>query len=514
MFDKVLIANRGEIAVRVIRACRELGVKTVAVYSDEDRDGLHARLAAESRALGGGGNARTYLNIDKIVGIALETGADAVHPGYGFLSERTEFCDAVEAKGITFIGPKPKSIAAMGSKTEARAIMEKAGVPLTPGSPPLTDTEAAKEWAREIGYPVMLKASYGGGGMGMIVVHDESELAKRFETASAQALAAFGNGEMFLEKFLTKPRHIEIQVARDADGEGVYVGERECSIQRRFQKLIEEAPSPVVDDKILKRMGEASLLAAEAVEYVNVGTCEYIFEDGDFFFNEMNTRLQVEHPVTEMVYGVDLVHWQLHIASGEALPRKQKDLVPNGWAIEARVNAEDPFTDFMPTPGPVATYLPPGGPGIRIDSHLYPGYTVPSAYDSMVAKVIAWGEDRQQAIGRLHRGLSEYDVGELTTNIPFHLLVLRDDAFVSGDYHTGFVRDSGIMDRLQSTRAAHEQAAERRLAAAIAGIEAYHGTDRYMRLVAAARSRKETEVVRGSKWKHVARRESLRRGVD
>lgn len=514
MFDKVLIANRGEIALRVIRACRELGVKTVAVCSEEDRDSYHVKAADEYRDLGGGGNAANYLNIEKILEVAVETGAEAIHPGYGFLSERTDFCRAAEKKGITFIGPRPESMEAMGSKTEARALAEKHDIPLTPGSPALSNVEEAEEWAKKIGYPVMLKASYGGGGMGMIVVEDPKDLAKRFEAASNQAKAAFGNGEMFMERFLTQPRHIEIQVLADNDGHGIYVGERECSIQRRYQKLIEEAPSPVVTDKIRKEMGEVSLRLCEAVGYQNAGTCEYIFQDGEFFFNEMNTRLQVEHPVTELVYGIDLVEWQLRIASGEALSLKQKQLSPRGWAIEARVNAENPFADFMPTPGPVDHYHAPGGLGVRIDSHLYAGYTVPSTYDSMVAKVISWGDDRHKAINRLHRVLSEYDVGALTTNIPFHLEVLRDPAFVSGEYSTGFVRDSGIMDRMKDIEAQTRKRGQVRLAAALAGIEAELGMERFIRLSAAARAREGTQQVATSNWRRHGRKESVRRGFD
>ncbi len=510
MFDKVLVANRGEIAVRVIRACHELGVSTVAVFSDEDASGLPVRLAGEARSLGGGGNQDTYLNIPKILEIAKQMGADAIHPGYGFLSERSDFAAAVKKAGLTFIGPPAKSIDAMGSKTQARSLMEKSGVPLTPGSPALEDADKAREWAQEIGYPVMLKAAYGGGGMGMIVVHDETELAKRFKQASDQAKAAFGNGEMFLERFLERPRHVEIQILADADGNQVYVGERECSVQRRFQKLIEEAPSPAVTAKTRKEMGETSLTAAQAVGYVNAGTCEYIFQDGEFFFNEMNTRLQVEHPVTEMIYGVDLVEWQLRIASGEALSIKQKDLKPRGWSIEARINAENPFEDFMPTPGPVDEYLAPSGPGIRVDSHLYSGYTVPSSYDSMVAKLISWGEDREQAMRRLARALGEYRLGGLVTNIPFHEEVLKSEQFRSGDYSTAFLRSSGIMDRMTDAKARVESESRLRLAAALAGLEANVGLERYIRLVAAARSQR-SGTPQSSRWRDVARREALRR---
>lgn len=512
MFEKVLIANRGEIALRVIRACRELGVKTVAICSEEDRDSYHVRAADEFRNLGGGGNAENYLNIGKILRVAEELGADGIHPGYGFLSERGDFADAAAKKGITFIGPAPPAMSAMGSKTEARTLAEKHDVPLTPGSPALTDPADAAEWAKRIGYPVMLKASYGGGGMGMVVVEKPEDLEKKFTAASTQAQAAFGNGEMFLEKFLTQPRHIEIQILVDGDGNGLYVGERECSIQRRYQKLIEEAPSPVVTDEIRQNMGEVSLRLADAVGYKNAGTCEYIFQDGEFYFNEMNTRLQVEHPVTEMVYGIDLVEWQLRIASGESLGIKQTELEPRGWAIEARVNAENPFADFMPTPGPVDRYHAPGGLGVRIDSHLYAGYTVPSSYDSMVAKVIAWADDRRKAINRLHRVLTEYDVGDLTTNIPFHLEVLRDPAFVSGEYSTGFVRDSGIMDRMKDIEATTRRKGQVRMAAALAGIEAHLGLERYIRLAAATKGREETHARVGSNWRRQGRRESLRRG--
>jgi pyruvate carboxylase subunit A len=439
MFEKVLIANRGEIALRVIRGCRDLGVRTVAVYSEADRGAAFVHAADESVEIGPAPSSQSYLLGDRILEAARQTHAQAIHPGYGFLSENQAFARACQDAGIVFIGPSPDAMAAMGEKVAARSRMRDSGVPVVPGTDALRDVEDAVTSAAEIGYPVLIKASAGGGGIGMRVARDESELRASVDTARSTAARAFGNDTIFLERYVDDPRHIEIQVIADTHGNVVHVGERECSVQRRHQKIIEEAPSPVIDSTQRARMGEAAVTAARAVGYVNAGTVEFIYSRGEFFFLEMNTRLQVEHPVTELVYDVDLVIEQLRVAAGEPLSFSQADVVPRGHAIECRVNAENYAKGFLPSPGRVTAYHEPSGPGVRVDSSLVgPGVVSPN-YDPMIAKLIVHGSTRELAIDRMRRALLEFIITGIRTNIPYHLAVLSDADFRAGDYTTHFI---------------------------------------------------------------------------
>ena len=441
MFEKVLIANRGEIAVRIVRACQELGIRAVAAYSQAVRDSLAVRLADEAVCIGPPAPARSYLNPSALISAALITGCDAIHPGYGFLSENPYFAEICAECKLTFVGPSPEAIRLMGDKAVARQTMRAAGLPVIPGSEgTLRSLDEALELARTIGYPVLLKAAAGGGGRGMRLVHDESELVRAFATARAEAEAAFGQGDLYMERYLTGMRHVEVQVLADHHGHAIHLGERDCSIQRRHQKIIEEAPSPVVSAELRAAIGEAALRGVQAIGYTNAGTIEFLLgPDGRFYFMEMNTRIQVEHPVTELVTGLDLVKWQLRIAAGERLTVAQKDVRIRGHAVECRINAEDPDRDFLPSAGEVEFYLPPGGPGVRIDSHLYAGYTPPGVYDSLLAKVITWGEDRAEALARMRRALSECIITGLTTTVPFQLVVLNDAAFQRGEFDLGFL---------------------------------------------------------------------------
>ncbi|MCM8811873.1 MAG: acetyl-CoA carboxylase biotin carboxylase subunit [Candidatus Omnitrophica bacterium] len=441
MFSKILIANRGEIAVRVIRACKELGIRTVAVYSQPDIESLHVRMADEAVCIGAAPSASSYRNIPAIISAAEITDVEAIHPGYGFLAENAHFAEICESCKIRFIGPSPDAIRAMGDKIEAKRIMGKAGVPLIPGSAGGVKTkEEALKIAKHIGYPVIIKASAGGGGKGMRVAHNDVRLISAFMTAQAEAEAAFGVPDVYIEKYIEKPRHVEIQVIGDAYGHVVSLGERDCSVQRRHQKLIEESPSPVVDSKLRKKMGEMAVRGAKAVNYNSVGTVECLVdEQGNYYFMEMNTRIQVEHPVTEMVTGIDLIKEQIRVAAGERLPFSQEDIRWSGHAIECRINAEDPDQDFMPCPGQVTAYQPPGGPGVRVDSHLYTGYKVPPHYDSLLAKVIVHGKNRQEAIHTMSRALEEMVVEPVKTTLSFHRKVMKDRIFVSGRYSTDFV---------------------------------------------------------------------------
>jgi len=442
LFEKVLVANRGEIAVRVIRACRELGIKTVAVYSEADRDALHVKLADESICIGGASSNQSYLNIPNIVAAANITNADAIHPGYGFLAENAYFAEMCETCDIKFIGPNARAINLMGDKIQAREMVKKAGVPVVPGSEgAVKDVGHALELAKEIGYPVLIKAAAGGGGRGMRLAHNPKDMEKALATAQAEAQAAFGDGSVYIEKYIEEPRHIEIQVLGDEQGSMVYLGERDCSIQRRNQKLLEEAPSVFINEDTRKRMGETAVLAARAAGYYSAGTVEFLVDKHqNFYFIEMNTRIQVEHPVTEMVTGIDIVKEQIRIAAGEPLGLIQEHVRINGWAIECRINAEDPDMDFRPSPGTVTEYLPPGGPGIRVDSALYPGYSIPPYYDSLVAKVIAWGRDRDEAIARMDRALREFTIKGVKTTIPFHLRILENAFFQRGEVYTNFIQ--------------------------------------------------------------------------
>ena len=444
MFGKVLIANRGEISVRIARACREMGIVSVAVYSDVDRGALHTTVADEAYHVGPTPASESYLNIEKLIEVAKKCGADAVHPGYGFLAESAPFARAVTGAGLVWIGPHPDAIVAMGSKVESRRIMAEAGVPITPGTEkPVDSPDAVLEFAAEHGFPVAVKASAGGGGKGFAVAHDKSQAEAAYARASREGEAYFGDGSVYLEKYLPAPRHIEIQVFRDKHGNGVHLGERDCSIQRRHQKLVEECPSPALEPGTRAAMGRAAVAAADAVGYDSAGTVEFLLQKGragdEFFFLEMNTRVQVEHPVTEEVTGVDIVQTGIRIAAGEPLPFGQKDVSWRGHAIEVRVNAEDAANNFVPSPGAVAVYEEPGGPGVRVDSSLNGPGSVPESYDPLFAKLIVRGPDRWAALARLRRALAEFKVEGIATTLPFFRAILDDEAFASGDYTTGFV---------------------------------------------------------------------------
>jgi acetyl-CoA carboxylase biotin carboxylase subunit len=442
MFKRVLIANRGEIAVRIIRACRELGIESIAVYSDADRAALHVREADHAYPVGPAPAAESYLNTAKILEAAKHTKADAVHPGYGFFSERAAFARAVQSAGLTWIGPAPDAIERMGDKVEARKIMSAAGVPVVPGSPGTLETEAeVAAIAKKIGFPIMVKAAAGGGGKGLRFVENDKDLASIVRTVSSEAKSSFGDGRFYVEKFLKQPRHIEVQVLADSQGNTVHVFERECSIQRRHQKVVEESPSPFITAKMRAEMGEVAVRAAKAVNYVSAGTIEFLVDaDRNFYFLEMNTRIQVEHPVTELVSGIDLVRTQIEIAAGAKLPFMQKDLAQRGWAIECRIYAEDPSAGFVPAPGKIETLRFPSGPGVRNDAGVYEGSEVPVFYDPMISKLAVWGADREQAIDRMRRALSEFVIaGELRTNLDFHRWIMTHPRFLKGDFDTNFI---------------------------------------------------------------------------
>ncbi|WP_278925554.1 acetyl-CoA carboxylase biotin carboxylase subunit [Staphylococcus auricularis] len=447
--NKILIANRGEIAVRIIRACHELGLQTVAIYSEGDKDALHTQIADEAYCVGPTQSKDSYLNIPNILSIATSTGCDAVHPGYGFLAENGDFSELCEACQLQFIGPSYESIQKMGIKDVAKEEMKKADVPVVPGSDGLMESiDDAKAIAERIGYPVIIKATAGGGGKGIRVARDEKELENGFKMTQKEAETAFGNGGLYLEKYIENFRHIEIQIMGDKFGNVVHLGERDCTIQRRMQKLVEESPSQILTDEKREEMGQAAVRAAQAVNYENAGTVEFIYdlETNDFYFMEMNTRIQVEHPVTEMVTGVDLVRLQLKIAAGEPLPFKQEDINMNGHAIEFRINAENPYKNFMPSPGKITQYLAPGGFGVRVESACYTNYTIPPYYDSMVGKLIVHEPTREQAIKTGIRALGEYLVLGIDTTIPFHLRLLNHEVFNRGDYNTKFLEKYNIMD--------------------------------------------------------------------
>jgi acetyl-CoA carboxylase biotin carboxylase subunit len=441
MFRKVLVANRGEIAVRVLRACEERGIGTVAVFSEADRNALHVRYADEAYCIGPAPSRESYLRIDKIIDVARKSGADAIHPGYGFLSERAEFAAACADAGITFIGPSPEAIEAMGDKITARETVRRRGVPLVPGSERGLSDEALLAAACEIGFPLMIKASAGGGGKGMRAVHDLGVFDAALGAARREAMAAFGNDEVYLEKLITNARHIEIQVLADVHGHTIHLGERECSIQRRHQKLIEESPSVAVNEELRAEMGRVAVAAAESVKYRNAGTVEFLFDgkDNKYYFLEMNTRLQVEHPVTELVTGIDIVKEQISIADGRKLRYRQQDIVTKGWAIECRITAEDPFNNFMPSTGKVVYLKEPTGPGVRVESMLYEGCEVSLFYDPMVAKLIVWAENRAEAILRMRRALNEYRIAGIKTSIPFHQELMDSTEFIWGMFDTGFL---------------------------------------------------------------------------
>ena len=443
MVEKVLIANRGEIALRIVRSCRELGIATVAVFSTIDKKALHVQLADEAVCVGDSLSNKSYLNIPNILAAATSRGVDAIHPGYGFLAENDKFAEMCNDHGIVFIGPSPKAIRSMGDKSTAKETMDRVGVPTVPGSKGLlSNVDEAYKLADEIGYPVIIKATAGGGGRGMRLVENKTNLEKMFKAAQGEAEAAFGNDGLYMEKFIKKPRHVEIQILADRSGNVVHLGERDCSVQRRHQKLLEESPSPAINSDLRKKMGNAAIAAAKSIGYEGAGTVEFLVDDNNnFYFMEMNTRIQVEHPVTEMVTGVDLIAEQIKIASGENLEFNQDDVQLNGHAIECRINAEDPSHNFRPSPGKITGWLPPGGPGVRVDSHVYTGYEIPPFYDSLIGKLIVWGKDRNTAIKRMNRALNECAVTGIPTTINFHLTLLNKKKFREGKIHTKYVEE-------------------------------------------------------------------------
>ncbi len=502
MFKKVLVANRGEIAVRILRACRELGIESVAVYSEADRDALHVRYADEAYLLGPAPSRESYLRGDKIIDIARKCGADAIHPGYGFLAERESFAQMCEEAGITFIGPKPSAIAAMGDKMRARETVASAGVPVVPGTEgtgAMTDEELLAI-APSIGFPLLVKASAGGGGKGMREVTSLQEMPELLVSARREAEAAFGDGNVYLEKLLEGARHIEIQILADTHGNVIYLGERDCSLQRRHQKLIEEAPSPFMDEPLRRRMGEMAVKAAQAVEYVNAGTIECLVDkDRNFYFLEMNTRLQVEHPVTEEVTGVDIVAEQIRIARGRQLSYAQEDIQIRGHAIECRINAEDPFNGFLPSTGRITHSLLPTGPGVRVDTGVYPGFEITPYYDPMIAKLIVWGETRGQAILRMRRALEEYRIVGVRTNIPFHQTMMDSHRFMGGQYDTRFVEERFSMPQADAEGMHYPE-----IAAVFATLVAHHENQRSAEFVMP--NERDT-----SNWKWMGRWERMHR---
>ncbi|TRZ95114.1 acetyl-CoA carboxylase biotin carboxylase subunit [bacterium] len=444
MFSKILIANRGEIALRIIRACRELGIRTVAVYSQADKNSQHVRLAEEAICIGPPASSSSYLNIPAIISAAEITDVEAIHPGYGFLAENPHFAEICESCQITFIGPTPENMRLMGDKMVARSTMQKSGLPIVPGSNAvIKNKEDAIKTAKKIGYPVIIKATAGGGGKGMRICHNDIRLVSALMTAQAEAEANFGNSSVYIEKYIDKPRHIEVQILADKFGHTVHLGERDCSIQRRHQKLLEESPSPIIDAKLRKRLGELAIKGARAVNYISAGTIEFLFDQKEnrFYFMEMNTRIQVEHPVTEMVTGIDLIKEQLRIAAGEKLHFQQDNVYLKGAAIECRINAEDPENNFLPQPGKIETLNLPGGPGVRLDTHIYPGYEISPYYDSLLAKIITYGSTRLDAIKTMQRALQEFEIGPIKTTIPFHLRIMENPLFIKGDISTHFAQE-------------------------------------------------------------------------
>lgn len=438
---KLLIANRGEIAVRIIRACKELSIPTVAVYSEADEDCLHVSLADESYCIGPAPSGKSYLNVPNIISTALMTGADAIHPGYGFLSENAEFAEICRDHNIKFVGASPENIRAMGDKASAKKTMIENNVPTVPGTVGLVDdVNEIKPWIEKVGYPVIVKATAGGGGRGMRIVRHEGELEEMYNLARSEASIAFGNGGVYIEKYLENPRHIEVQIIADQYGNVVHLGERDCSIQRRHQKLLEEAPSPVITEEIRQKMGQAGINAAKGINYEGAGTIEFLLDNkNNFYFMEMNTRIQVEHPVTEMIFSVDLLKEQIRVAAGEKLSFTQEDMKIHGHAIECRINAEDSDKNFMPCPGKIDGYIAPGGPGVRVDSHMYTNYKIPPTYDSLMGKLICWGKDREEARIRMLRALDEYAITGVKTTIPFHQKILKHPKFIDGDFNTSFI---------------------------------------------------------------------------
>ena len=520
MFQKVLIANRGEIAVRVMRTLREMGIRSVAVYSEADREALHVRMADEAYCVGPASSNESYLRIEKILEVAKTSGAEAIHPGYGFLSERAPFARACEEAGIAFIGPKPYAIEAMGDKTRARQIMAEAGVPLVPGlKEAIEDGEKALEIAKEMGFPVLIKAAAGGGGKGMRRVDEADAFVAAFEGARREALSAFGNGDVYIEKYVVNPKHVEFQVLADAHGNVVHLFERDCSVQRRHQKIIEETPCATLLPETREKMGAVAVAAAKAVDYVGAGTIEFLLDvDQNFYFLEMNTRLQVEHPITEMITGLDLVRLQLKIANGEPLPFTQEEVGRRGASVECRLYAEDPENNFMPSPGHIGYLHNPGGPWVRVDTGVYSGATVPVHYDPMVAKLVVWGEDRQHAIERMRRALDEYVVSGIRTNLAFHQEVLAHPQFLSGTYDTEFVPN--MMKRREEGAEQAEQAGDEGFIelSELAAVLAAHRRDEATAAAGGAGGAKSGAETgdgkgRGDGWKRLGRFRQLRGNI-
>ncbi|HLF88914.1 MAG TPA: acetyl-CoA carboxylase biotin carboxylase subunit [Anaerolineales bacterium] len=504
MFNKVLIANRGEIAVRIIRACREMGLQTVAVYSEADRQALHVRYADEAFLIGPPLARESYLRIDKLIEVAKRSGADAVHPGYGFLAEREDFALACADEEITFIGPRPDAIARMGDKMIARKMVNSAGVPVVPGT--MADEELPNDellrLAPDIGFPLLIKATAGGGGKGMRAVHSLEEMPVLLQSARREAEASFGDGNVYLEKMIENARHIEFQILADEQGNMIHLGERECSIQRRHQKLLEEAPSPFIyhNEEFRRQMGEVAVKAAQSVNYNNAGTIEFIVDkDGNYFFLEMNTRLQVEHPITELITGLDIVKEQIRIARGRQLRYVQDDIKLKGWAIECRINAEDPYNNFLPSTGKIELSLLPTGPGVRVDTGVYPGFEITPYYDSMISKLIVWGETRAEAILRMRRALEEYRILGVKTNIPFHQHLLDQHRFMAGQFDTKFVEERFSMEEAEEGKVTHPE-----IAAILAAIVAHNQTQAAAQIV--QRNERDT-----SNWKWVGRWERMHR---
>lgn len=481
-FEKILIANRGEISIRVMRACRELGIDTVAIYSEADKDSLFVHYADEAFPVGPAPPSKSYLNRERIISVAKKAGAEAIHPGYGFLAENAEFARLCEEEGITFIGPKSRTIAAMGSKIRSKQTMKEAGVPVLPGTDGgIDDLDMAAKVADSIGYPVIVKASAGGGGIGMQIVHDPSEIESAIDGAMRIAESAFGDRTVFIEKYLQKPRHVEVQVFCDEHKNRVHMFERECSIQRRHQKLIEEAPCPIMTPELRERMTDSALKVAEAVDYVNAGTVEFLYDNGEYYFMEMNTRLQVEHTITELVTGIDIVKEQIMVASGDPIQYAQEDITLRGHAIECRINAEDPLNNFAADPGKITRYRSPGGPGIRLDSGIHAGYTIPPFYDSMISKLCAWGMTREYAIARMRRAIFEYVILGVKTTLPLHHAIIHNPEFIAGNTHTHFLQEEHISRTLKRyiqeeetrmTQLATPLRADKKVAAIAAGLVA------------------------------------------
>jgi len=507
MFEKILIANRGEIALRVMRTCKEMGIATVAIYSEVDKNALHTRYADEAYYVGPSPSLQSYLNADKIIEISKEAGVEAIHPGYGFLAENPEFAFKCVENKIIFIGPDSWAMAKAGDKIASRKFVKEEGIPVTPGSDEAVEDNDALEIAKDIGFPVILKSSAGGGGISMGVVEDKKDLLKQLEIARSSSLSAFGNPNIFIEKYLIKPRHIEFQILADRHGNIIHLGERECSIQRRFQKLIEEAPSVVFNEKTREEIGQRAVEIARLAEYTNAGTIEFLYDGKEFYFNEVNARLQVEHPVTEMITAKDLVKDQIKIAAGEELDYSQKDIQFKGWALECRINAEDPYNNFLPSPGTITRYEPPGSIGTRIDSGLVVGSEIPTFYDSLFAKVIVWGDTRDTVVERMKRALSEMRVEGIETNISFHLKVLEDQSFKKGDIDTTFIKRKGIIDKLRKEGEEHNIEITRKVAAVSAALVlSENGITNYLKV-----NQKVNEFQPVNKWKMAGRYNQLAR---